>query len=236
MLARVPIAFAAGFLSFLAPCVLPLVPGYLSIVSAVDPQRLGDSRVARRVAIASLPFVAGFAIVFVALGALTNVIARIMSAETKQAFAGFILVVAGLAFLGLLPWTDRLVAGRLLGGARSRGSRVLLGGAFAVCAAPCVGPLLGAAVAAASSSETVLRGSALLAAYAAGLGAAFVSVAIFFSRGMSLFRWMRDHYRWFSYAGGATLIVLGLLLFFDEFWRVQAYTHRALEAIGLGDL
>jgi len=228
--------FLLGFASIAFPCVLPLVPGYLSVVSAVDPQRLGDARVARRVAVASIPFVLGFAAVFVALGALTNVIARVMSAETKQAFAGFILVVAGLAFLGLLPGTDRLVAGRLLGGAQSRGSRVLLGGAFAICAAPCVGPLLGAAIAAASSSETVLRGSALLLAYSAGLGAAFVSVAVFFSRGMSLFRWMRDHYRWFSLAGGVTLIALGLLLFFDEFWRVQAYTHRALEAIGLGDL
>ena len=228
--------FLLGFASIAFPCVLPLVPGYLSAVSAVEAPRLGDPRVGRRVALASVPFIAGFAIVFVALGAAANVIASVMSDTTRQAFAGFILVVAGLAFMGLLPWTDRLVAGGLLQGAQSRGSRVLLGGAFAICAAPCVGPFLAEALAAASNSETVLRGSAWLAAYSAGLGAAFLLVAVFFVRGMALFRWMRDHYRGFSMVGGAILVLLGLLLFFDEFYRVQIYTQRLLEAIGLGDL
>jgi cytochrome c-type biogenesis protein len=228
--------FLLGFASIAFPCVLPLVPGYLSAVSAVEAKRLGDPGVGRRVALASIPFVVGFSVVFVALGAAANVIGSVMSEETKQAFAGFILVLAGLAFMGLLPWTDRLVAGGLLEGARSRGSRVLLGGAFAICAAPCVGPFLAEAFAAASNSETVLRGSAWLLAYSAGLGVAFLLIAVFFVRGMTFFRWMRDHYRWFSLVGGAILVVLGLLLFFDEFWRVQAYTHRFLEAVGLGDL
>jgi cytochrome c-type biogenesis protein len=228
--------FLLGFASIAFPCVLPLVPGYLSAVSAVEAQRLGERGVARRVALASIPFIAGFAVVFVALGAAANVIGSVMTEETKQAFAGFILVVAGFAFMGLLPGTDRLVAGGLLQGARSSGSRVLLGGAFAVCAAPCVGPFLAEALAAASNSETVLRGSAWLAAYSAGLGVAFLLAAVFFVRGMALFRWLRDHYRWFSIVGGVILVALGLLLFFDEFWRVQAYTHRLLETIGLGDL
>jgi len=128
--------FLLGFASIAFPCVLPLVPGYLSAVSAVEAQRLGDPGVGRRVALASLPFILGFAIVFVALGAAANLIAQVVSDQTKQALAGFILVVAGLAFMGLLPWTDRLVAGGLIQGARRRGSRVLLGGAFAICAAP----------------------------------------------------------------------------------------------------
>jgi cytochrome c-type biogenesis protein len=228
--------FLLGFASIAFPCVLPLVPGYLSAVSAVEANRLGDPAVTRRVALGSLPFIAGFAIVFVALGAGASVIASVMSEETKQAFAGFILVVAGLAFLGLLPWTDRLVAAGLLQGARRRGSRLLLGGAFAVCAAPCVGPFLAEAFAAASNSETVLRGSAWLAAYSAGLGAAFLLVAVFFVRGMAFFRWLRDHYRVFSIVGGTILVVLGLLLFFDEFYRVQIYTNRFLDALGLDDL
>jgi cytochrome c-type biogenesis protein len=228
--------FLLGFASIAFPCVLPLVPGYLSAVSAVEAQHLGDRGVGRRVAVASIPFIAGFAVVFVALGAAANLIAGVMSDRAKQSLAGFILVVAGLAFMGLLPWTDRLVAGGLLQGARRRGSRVLLGGAFAICAAPCVGPFLGGAFAAASSSETVIRGSAWLAAYSAGLGLAFLLVAVFFVRGMAFFRWLRDHYRVFSIVGGVILVALGLLLFFDEFYRVQVYTHRVLEALGLGDL
>ena len=228
--------FLLGFASIAFPCVLPLVPGYLSAVSAVEAQRLGDPGVGRRVALASLPFILGFAIVFVALGAAANLIAQVVSEETKQALAGFILVVAGLAFMGLLPWTDRLVAGGLIQGARRRGSRVLLGGAFAICAAPCVGPFLAEAFAAASNSSTVVRGSAWLLAYSAGLGLAFLLVAVFFVRGMAFFRWMRDHYRLFSLVAGVILVALGLLLFFDEFYRVQIYTHRVLEAIGLGDL
>jgi cytochrome c-type biogenesis protein len=228
--------FLLGFASIAFPCVLPLVPGYLSAVSAVEAQRLGDPGVGRRVALASIPFIAGFAAVFVALGAAANLIGSALGEETQQAFAGFILVVAGLAFLGLLPGTDRLVAGGLLQGARKTGSRLLLGGAFAVCAAPCVGPFLAEAFAAASNAETVLRGSAWLLAYSAGLGLAFLLVAVFFVRGMTFFRWMRDHYRVFSVVGGVILIVLGLLLFFDEFYRVQVYTHRVLETLGLGDL
>ncbi len=186
--------FLLGFASIAFPCVLPLVPGYLSAVSAVEAQRLGDRGVGRRVAVASIPFIAGFAVVFVALGAAANLIASVMDDQTKQALAGFILVVAGLAFMGLLPWTDRL------------------------------------------NSETVIRGSAWLAAYSAGLGVAFLLVAVFFVRGMAFFRWMRDHYRVFSIVGGTILVALGLLLFFDEFYRVQVYTHRVLEAFGLGDL
>src|SRR6266550_1020191 len=205
-------------------------------LDAASEQRLGDPGVGRRVALASLPFIAGFAIVFVALGAAANLIAGVLNDQTRQALAGFILVVAGLAFMGLLPGTDRLVAGGVIQGARKSGSRVLLGGAFAICAAPCVGPFLAEAFAAAGNSDTVIRGSAWLAAYSAGLGAAFLLVAVFFVRGMTLFRWMRDHYRVFSIVGGTILVLLGLLLFFDEFYRVQVYTHRLLEAVGLGDL
>jgi cytochrome c-type biogenesis protein len=235
-MAKAGALFLLGFASIAFPCVLPLVPGYLSAVSAVEANRLGDPGVGRRVAVASIPFIVGFAAVFVALGAAANVIGNALSDQTRQAFAGFILVVAGLAFIGVLPGTDRLVAGGLLQGARRTGSRVLLGGAFAICAAPCVGPFLGGAFAAASSSDTVLKGSAWLLAYSAGLGVAFLLVSVFFVRGMTLFRWLRDHYRIFSVVGGVILVALGLLLFFDEFYRVQIYTHRVLEALGLGDL
>jgi cytochrome c-type biogenesis protein len=235
-MAKAGALFLLGFASIAFPCVLPLVPGYLSAVSAVEANRLGDRGVGRRVALASIPFIAGFAAVFVALGAAANVIGNALSDQTRQAFAGFILVVAGLAFIGLLPGTDRIMAGGLLQGARRTGSRALLGGAFAICAAPCVGPFLASAFAAASNSDTVLKGSAWLLAYSVGLGVAFLLVSVFFVRGMTFFRWLRDHYRLFSVVGGVILVALGLLLFFDEFYRVQIYTHRVLEALGLGDL
>ena len=236
MIGKAVLTFAAGFASIAFPCVLPLVPGYLSTVSAVETHRLGQPGTARRVAIASLPFIVGFTVVFVALGAASKVIADAVDGRTQQAIAGFVLVVAGLALGGLLPWTERTIAPRLLGGARRSHSRVLLGGAFAVCAAPCVGPFLAGALALAGSSSTVVRGSALLAAYSVGLGLAFLVTGVFFARGMAAFRWVRDHYRVFSATGGAVLVTLGLLLFFDRFWWIQVYVHRALDAIGLGGI
>ncbi len=236
MIGKVLVTFSEGFLSIAFPCVLPLVPGYLSAVSAVEAPRLGQPGVSRRVALASFPFILGFTVVFVSLGAAAQLIADVLDSQAQQALAGFVLVVAGLAFAGLLPWTERLAAPGLLGSARRTHSRVLLGGAFAVCAAPCVGPLLWSALALAGSSETVFRGSALLFAYSAGLGLAFLLVGIFFVRGMAAFRWLRDHYRLFSVAGGAVLVGLGLLLFFDQFWRVQSYIHHVLDAIGLGEV
>jgi cytochrome c-type biogenesis protein len=236
MIGKAMLTFLAGFASIAFPCVLPLVPGYLATVSAVETSRLGQPGTSRRVAIASLPFIAGFTVVFVALGAASKAIADAVDGRTQQAIAGFVLVVAGLALAGLLPWTERTIAPRLLGGARRTHSRVLLGGAFAVCAAPCVGPFLAGALALAGSSSTVVRGSALLAAYSVGLGLAFLVTGVFFARGMAAFRWVRDHYDAFSAAGGAVLVALGLLLFFDRFYWIQVSVHRALDAIGLGGL
>ena len=171
------VALIAGFVSFLAPCVLPLVPGYLSAVSAVEADRLNERGSARRVVLASIPFVLGFTGVFVALGIGAQLIGgRILSDQfLLEQIAGFVLVVFGLAFMGLLPWPERLVGAGLVQGARSRGSRVLLGGAFAICAAPCIGPVLAAILVLAGTSDTVLQGAFLLACYSLGLAIPFVS-------------------------------------------------------------
>ena len=234
MLERVPVAFLAGLLSVVFPCVLPLVPGYLSTVSAVEARRLGEPGVARRVALASLPFALGFTIVFVVLGAASTAVASAVDKRTQEQVAGLVLVVVGLAFLRLLPWPERAVAPGLLSGARRSGSSVLLGGAFAVCAAPCVGPVLASVLVLASSSSTVLWGAILLVAYSAGLALAFLLAGVAFARAMGAFRWLRDHYGVISAVGGAVLVTFGLLLFFDRFWWVQVYTNRALESLGLG--
>ena len=193
----VPVAFLAGLVSFLAPCVLPLVPGYLSAVSAVDADRLGQPGTARRVVVSSMPFVLGFTAVFVLLGVGAALVGGRLFQDQflLEKVAGFVLVVFGLAFMGLLPWPERLVGAGLVQGARSRGSRLLLGGAFAVCAAPCIGPVLAAILVLAGSSDTVGQGALLLAAYSLGLAVPFVLAGALFSRAMGAFRWLRDHYR-----------------------------------------
>ena len=188
-------AFAAGFVSFLAPCVLPLVPGYLSAVSAVQADRLGEPGVAWRVVRGSLPFALGLIAVFVLLGAGAAAIGlnAVEDQFLLEKIAGFVLVVFGFVFMGLLPWPERLFGAGLIAGARDRGSGFLLGGAFAVCAAPCIGPVLGSILLLAGDSGTVLEGSLLLAAYAAGLAVPFVIAAAVFTPAMGAFRWLRDH-------------------------------------------
>jgi cytochrome c-type biogenesis protein len=234
LIAEIPVAFLAGLLSIVTPCVLPLVPGYLSAVSAVEADRLGDARVGRRVARASIPFVLGFTVVFVALGAAAAALGGLLDLNRRSELAGFILVVLGLAFLGLLPWPERIVAPSLLTGARRRGSGALLGAAFAVCAAPCIGTVLASVLVLAGNAETALKGSVLLAAYSAGLGIAFVLASIAFVRAMGTFRWLRDQYRYIRLASGAALVVLGLLLFFHRDAWLRVGVNRVLELVGLG--
>ena len=230
---RLVVAFAAGFASVVTPCVLPLVPGYLSAVSGVAADELDRRGSARRVAAASVPFILGFMLVFVAVGAGAAAISNVVSASSQTDIAGFVLVVIGLAFVGLLPVPDRVVAPGLLAGARKRGSRALLGGAFAVCAAPCIGTVLAAVLVLASDTGTALRGAALLAAYALGLGAAFLAAGLAFGRAMSAFRWLRNRYTLIQAASGIVLVALGLLLFFHRDWWLHVAVNRALDAIGL---
>src|ERR1700739_1658522 len=154
-----------------------------------------------------------------------------MSAQTDV--AGFVLVVLGLAFVGLLPVPDRVVAPGLLAGARRRGSGALLGGAFAVCAAPCIGTVLAAVLVLASNTGTVLKGAVLLAAYALGLAAAFLLAGVAFARAMGAFRWLRDRYTVIQVVSGVTLVALGLLLFFHRDWWLHVALNRLLDDIGL---
>src|SRR5829696_5305537 len=212
MLTRIPVAYLAGVLSIAFPCVLPLVPGYLSSVAGVEAGRLGERGVARRVVVASIPFVLGFTIVFVVLGA------------------------GAAALVGLLPWSERLVAPELVAGARARGSNALLGAAFAVVAAPCIGAVLASILVLAADAETVVRGAILLAAYSLGLGSAFLLIGVAFARAMTAFRWIRDHYVAIRVVSGLTLVALGLLLFFHRDWWLRVALNRLLSQVGLGTL
>jgi cytochrome c-type biogenesis protein len=230
---KIPLAFAAGLLSFVTPCVLPLVPGYLSAVSGVQVGVGG-----KRVVAASLPFIAGFTAVFVALGAAAGAAGGIFDDNQEIVFkvSGLIIVVFGFAFIGLLPFPflERLAAPGLIEGARRRGSRALLGGAFGVCAAPCVGPVLASILVLAGESSTVAQGSALLAVYSAGLAVPFLLVGIAFDRAMGTFRWVRDRYDVLRVVSGALLVALGLLIFFDRRWWLSLAFNRVLEFFGIG--
>jgi cytochrome c-type biogenesis protein len=228
VLGRIPIAFLAGFASFVAPCVLPLVPGYLSAVSSMEARQLGRPGAARRVLAGSVPFVIGFTFVFVVLGAAAGALGGIVEQRVFEEIAGFVLVVIGLAFAHLLPLPQRLVAPALLIGARDRGSNVLLGGAFAVCAAPCVAPILATALVLAGSSSTAPQGAVLLFAYSLGLAVPFVLAGVVFAPAMGSFRWLRDRFHYFEIGGGLVLVVLGLLLFFDRFWWLRSAFNHAV--------
>lgn len=233
MEAKIPIAFLAGLLSFVTPCVLPLVPGYLSAVSGTQPGAGG-----RRVLLASLPFVAGFSLVFVALGAAAAGAGGLFDDNRRLLLhvAGLVIVVLGFAFMGLLPlpYLDRIAAPGLLTRAQKRGSSVLLGGAFGLCAAPCIGPVLGPILALASDGSTVAEGSVLLLIYSAGLAIPFLVVGVGFGRALGAFRWLRDRYGWVRGVSGAILVAVGLLLFFDRFWWLNVGVNRALRVVGLG--
>ena len=229
---KIPLAFAAGLLSFVTPCVLPLVPGYLSAVS-------GEVGVGgRRVVAASLPFIAGFTLVFVALGALAGAVGGLFDdPRLLSMIAGIVIVVVGFAFMGLLPfgWIDRMVAPELVDGARRSGSRVLLGGAFGVCAAPCIGPVLASILALASEGSTAAGGSLLLLVYSFGLAIPFVLVGIGFDRAMGASRWLRDQYGTLRIDRRCDPRRARLLLFFDRFWWIRIGFNRMFEFFGVGD-
>lgn len=231
--AKIPLAFLAGLLSFVTPCVLPLVPGYLSAVSGTQPGVGG-----RRVVLASLPFVAGFSVVFVGLGTAIALAGGALAGDRRLVpqIAGIVIVVLGLAFMGLLPlpYVDRLAAPGLVERARGNGSRLLLGAAFGVCAAPCVGPVLASILLLAGDSSTAWKGAILLAIYSLGLAVPFLLVGIGFDRVLEASRWLRDHYATVRVVSGALLVAVGLLLFFDRFWWLNVGISRARDFVGLG--
>ena len=233
MSAQIALAFAAGLLSFATPCVLPLVPGYLSAISGGE-----ANGGARRVVTASVPFVAGFTLVFVALGAAAGAAGGLLAAnrEILLAVSGLVVVVLGFAFMGLLPVPlfERLAAPELLEGARRRNSSALLGAAFGVCAAPCIGPVLASILALASETRTVAQGSLLLLVSSAGLAVPFVLVGVGFTRALGVFRLLRDLYRVVRVVSGLLLVAVGLLLFFDRFWWLNVGVSRVFDFVGLG--
>jgi cytochrome c-type biogenesis protein len=190
------------------------VPGYLATI--------GGRASPRRALVTSVPFVSGFTVVFVLLGIGISALAGIVDQRVFQEIAGFVLVVFGLAFAHLLPLPERPVAPGLLTAARDRGSRVLLGAAFATCAAPCVAPILASTLVLAADTSTLAEAAVLLFAYSLGLAVPFVVTGVVFAPAMGSFRWLRDRFHYFEIGGGIVLVALGLLLFFDRLWWLRS--------------
>lgn len=231
-------AFAVGFISFISPCVLPLVPGYLSAVSGVS---LVDIRSNERgvgaVLGPALIFCLSFTIMFVALGMTATGLGSALrdNVETLDKVAGAFIIAMGVFFL-LTPFVDRLNQewrpDTLMAKAGS-GGPVVAGLAFAVAWTPCVGPTLSSILAAAATSDTVGHGGVLLAFYSAGLAVPFLLTAVAFDRMATGFRWIREHYAVITVISGLILIGMGLLMLTGELTQLNRSAQDGLDSIGL---
>jgi cytochrome c-type biogenesis protein len=228
-------AFGAGVLSFATPCVLPLVPAYLAAVGGASVDDLRARRGVGRTLRGVAPFVFGFGLVFVVFGALVGAAGSALDDWREQVAqaSGILIVAMGLVLAGALP-TPALPG--LTGGARRPHSALVLGGAFALSWTPCVGPVLAAVLALASSRGAVGEAALLLGAYAAGLAVPLIASAVLFDRVLGAAAFLRDRYDVIRVVSGLVLIALGLLVFFDRIWWLSVAVNRVLRAVGLDAL
>jgi len=226
----VPIAFLAGVVSFLSPCVLPLVPGYISMLSGESIEGLkaeASSELLNRVLRNSLAFVAGFSLVFVILGASATWVGKFLLAQrtTFNLIAGIVVVIFGLHLTGLVKIPLLYREARLDTGAprRGLGGAFLLGFAFAFGWTPCIGPILAAILALAAQRETVLQGMFLLGIYSAGLAIPFLLTSVGLSTFLKFYGGFRKHLQAVEVASGVLLIALGILMAFNKLALISGY-------------
>lgn len=212
------VAFGAGLVSFLSPCVLPLIPGYVSFITGFSPADLSEGKPPLgAVLVPSLLFVAGFGFVFVALGASASMLGALLSPykAVLAKVAGVLVIGMGIFLLGIIKVPGFYAEKRFdLSRARSfgRGAAFVMGMAFAFGWTPCVGPILGSVLALAGTSSQVGRGAMLLLAYSLGLGVPFVVTGIAFSRLRGALRFLNRHSLALNRAAGVLLIAMGLLI------------------------
>ena len=236
------VAFAAGLVSFLSPCVLPLVPGYLSLMSGVGTAQLAEASKTdtRKLVRATLLFVAGFTLVFVAFGATATVIGQQMQEHQRglNQIAGVVVIVMGLAMAGVLR-PALLQRERRFDVRPSRlGSLAppVMGMAFAFGWTPCIGPVLASVLAIASAESTTGSGIALLFAYSLGLGVPFVAAGVGFGRLTGTFAWAKRHSRAISLVSGLLLAAFGVLLLTNRLTRLSNFFIDVLDKLGLDRL
>lgn len=213
LLAAIPIAMFAGLISFFSPCVLPLVPGYLSYVTGVTGTDLGEARRGRMLAGASL-FVLGFSAVFISGGALFGNFGQTLQVhrEVLTKVFGALTIVLGLAFMGFVGGLTQREFRFHTRPAVGLAGAPLLGVLFGLGWTPCVGPTLGAVNSLAFNDASAARGALLMAFYCAGLGVPFIVAAIAFRRTLGAFAWVKRHYVWVIRLGGGMLVAVGVLL------------------------
>jgi cytochrome c-type biogenesis protein len=227
-----PVAFGAGLISFLSPCVLPLVPGYISAVAGGRPGEIAT----RRVVGPSLAFVGSFSFIFIALGLLGQRALRgALTGPTATKVSGAVIIVMGVLFV-LAPLVPALSrewhVGTLISRA-GRGGPVLAGAAFALAWTPCTGPTLGAILTLAGTSSSAAHGAILLAVYCAGLGVPFLLTGLAFGTATSAFAVVKRHYPVVIGTGGLVLISMGVLIWTGEFHQLNITVSDWLQSLGL---
>jgi cytochrome c-type biogenesis protein len=231
-------AFAVGFVSFVSPCVLPLVPGYLSAVSGVSLAEMqGGERRLLRILMPAIVFCLSFTVVFVALGMTATGLGSVLADErgTLNKVAGAVIIALGVLFV-ITPFVPRLNREWRVDALMSRagaGGPLIAGAAFAFAWTPCVGPTLGTILTAAAVQDTVDQGAILLLFYSAGLAVPFLLTAVAFTRATAAFRWLRDRYLIITAVSGVVLIAMGVLLYTGELTRLNIEAQQALESVGL---
>ncbi|MGH9455734.1 MAG: cytochrome c biogenesis CcdA family protein [Terriglobia bacterium] len=226
----IPIAFVAGVVSFLSPCVLPLVPGYISMLSGVSMDELkggGDAALVQRIIRNSFAFVIGFSIVFIALGASATFVGTFLLSRRTifNIIAGLIIIVFGLHLTGLIKIPLLYRDARIHTGAPKRGllGAFLLGLAFAFGWTPCIGPILAGILALAATRHTVFQGMFLLAIYSAGLAIPFLATSLGLSQFLKFYGRFRKHLHAVEVASGVLLIVIGALIALNKFTVLSGY-------------
>jgi len=232
-------AFGAGTASFLSPCVLPLVPGYLSLMSGVGATdlvvatRTDQSKVLR----ATLLFVTGFTLVFVALGATASTIGQQLKVHQAglDQVAGAAIIAMGLLLAGVVTpaFLQRERRFHVLPSELGAWAPPIMGMAFAFGWSPCIGPALGAVLTLASSEDTLARGVALLVCYSLGLGVPFIAAGVAFGRLAAVFAWVKRHFRAVNLASGVVLMAFGVMLLTNNVHYLSTFFINLLDKVGL---
>src|ERR671931_232438 len=229
-------ALGAGIVSFISPCVLPLVPGYLSAVTGVSVSELGRADW-RRVLVPSLIFVASFSAIFILLGLTATGVGRTLQdhRETLEKVSGAVIIAMGVLFVASLfvarlnrEWHVEALMSRA-----GKGGPVVAGMAFAIAWTPCIGPTLGAILTAASVSSSAAHGALLLAVYSAGLGIPFLITALAFSRATTAFAAVKRHYGVVMGIGGGILIAMGVLILTGGFTDLNVQAQKWTTDLGI---